>query len=76
MSRNDNVNHPAHYNQNGMECINEMILVFGVEAVKYFCVCNAWKYRYRANKKNGNEDLEKANWYINKFKELTESEGK
>ena len=72
MSRNDNVNHPIHYNQNGMECIDEMILVFGVEAVKHFCICNAWKYRYRANKKNGKEDLEKANWYINKFKELTE----
>lgn len=70
----NNVNHPTHYNQDGMECIDEMILVFGVEAVKHFCVCNAWKYRYRANKKNGEEDLEKANWYINKFKELIESE--
>lgn len=70
----NNVNHPTHYNQDGMECIDEMIIVFGVEAVKHFCVCNAWKYRYRANKKNGEEDLEKANWYINKFKELIESE--
>lgn len=69
---NDNINHPTHYNQNGMECIDEMILIFGAEAVKHFCLCNVWKYRYRANKKNGEEDLKKANWYINKFKELSE----
>lgn len=70
----DNVNHPTHYNQDGMECIDEMVLVFGVEVVKHFCLCNVWKYRYRANEKNGREDLEKANWYINKFKELSEME--
>lgn len=69
----NNVDHPNHYNQEGaMECIDEMILLFGVEAVKHFCLCNAWKYRYRANAKNGEEDLNKANWYINKYKELTE----
>ena len=64
------VNHPSHYNQGGMECIDEMILVFGKSAVMNFCLCNAWKYRYRANAKNGQEDLDKANWYLNKYKEL------
>lgn len=68
----NNVNHPSHYNQGGMECIDEMVLIFGVEATMHFCLCNAWKYRYRANAKNGKEDLEKANWYINKYKELKE----
>lgn len=68
------VNHPSHYNQEGaMECIEEMILIFGREAVMHFCLCNAWKYRYRANEKNGKEDMDKANWYIKKYKELSES---
>ena len=57
-----------------MECIDEMILIFGVEAVKNFCLCNAWKYRYRAADKNGVEDLKKADWYINKYVELKEKD--
>ena len=67
------VNHPSHYcREEAMECIEEMILVFGREAVKNFCLCNAWKYRYRAADKNGEEDLKKSDWYINKYKELCE----
>ena len=68
------VDHPSHYNREGsMECIDEMILVFGEDAVKNFCLCNAWKYRYRAADKNGAEDLKKSDWYINKYKELEDS---
>ena len=66
----DVVNHPNHYNANAMECIDEMVLVFGKEAVINFCRCNAWKYRYRSEHKNGDEDLKKADWYIAKIKEL------
>lgn len=69
----ENVNHPKHYNrEGGMECIDEMILVFGKEAVQNFCLCNVWKYRYRAADKNGEEDLKKSDWYLNKYKELKE----
>ena len=67
----DNVNHPSHYTQGGMECIDEMLLIFGKEAVKNFCICNAWKYRKRAMFKNGQEDIDKSDWYINKYKELS-----
>ena len=65
------VDHPKHYNRTGaMECIDEMILAFGKEAVKNFCICNAWKYRYRSSDKNGQEDIEKSDWYMKKAKEL------
>lgn len=71
-----NVDHPSHYNANGaMECIDEMVLIFGKEATMHFCLLNAWKYRYRANAKNGQEDLDKANWYIAKYKELRDLDG-
>ena len=66
---NDNVNHPAHY-QGKHECIDEMIALFGIEAVKGFCKCNAYKYRYRADRKNGDEDIKKAEWYADKLMEL------
>lgn len=69
----DKVNHPAHY-QGKHECIDEMIALFGVEAVKGFCKCNVHKYRYRAEAKGGQEDLDKANWYMDKLMELEGAE--
>ena len=65
------VNNPSHYTKGAMECIDEMIMVFGSMAVYNFCVCNAWKYRARAQYKGKpEEDLAKANWYLNKAMEV------
>lgn len=55
---------------NGMECIDEMIAIFGKTAVKHFCLLNVWKYRKRAVFKNGAEDMKKADWYMKKYVEL------
>ena len=65
----DNVNHPTHY-QGKNECIDVMVAMFGIEAVKHFCMCNAYKYRFRSNMKNGEEDIKKAEWYEDKLIEL------
>ena len=35
-----------------------------------FCLLNAFKYLWRCNFKNGSEDVEKAQWYIDKYLEL------
>lgn len=56
------VNHPAHY-QGKHECIEIMRHMFGDSAVRAFCKCNAFKYRFRSNRKNGDEDIKKAEWY-------------
>lgn len=69
----DNVNRPPHYTQGGIECIDAMTAAFGKEAVMHFCICNAFKYIWRSEHKNGQEDLDKANWYIKKYKQLKES---
>lgn len=66
----DAVNHPSHYETNGIECFDAMVASQGVEAAKNFCACNAFKYIWRYSHKNGIEDLKKANWYINKRIEL------
>lgn len=67
----DIVNHPQHYNRDGaMECIDEMIAVFGKDIVACFCLCNVWKYRYRASDKGHEEDLSKSDYYMAKYKEL------
>ena len=66
----DNIN-PKHYRRDGgIESIDEMEMVFGTEAVMHFCLCNVWKYRYRAADKNGEEDLRKSDWYMKKYCEL------
>lgn len=56
------VDHPKHY-QGKNECIDVMRAMFGDEAVRGFCKCNAYKYRFRAEHKNGSEDIRKAEWY-------------
>lgn len=71
----NNINHLNRYHGE-YECIDEMIAVFGVEDVKAFCRCNIYKYHYRTNRKNGDEDIAKANWYINKLMELEKNNDK
>ena len=59
------VNHPTHY-QGKYECIDLMRVLYGDEAVAGFCKCNAYKYRFRAGKKEGEDaqkDIAKAEWY-------------
>ena len=67
---NDNVNHPIHYNAGNIECIDAMLSAYGKEAVIDFCIGNVFKYIWRFKGKNGREDLQKAQWYLNKVLEL------
>ena len=71
-SNADMVNHPSHYTQGGIECIDciksATVGKIGIEA---FCVGNAIKYLFRYEEKNGIEDVKKARWYIDRLiKEL------
>lgn len=68
----DTVERPQHYASTSIECIDAMIETQGVVPVFHFCVCNAFKYLWRHEKKNGFEDLKKASWYLNKAIELKE----
>ena len=72
--KRDIVNHPSHYESGKFECIDVMLETQGKAAVMCFCLCNAFKYLYRHNRKNGVEDIKKAKWYIDKYLELVESE--
>lgn len=68
----DVVNHPSHYESGKFECIEVMEEALGYDAVRDFCICNAFKYLYRHKRKNGYEDIKKAQWYINKYVDMTE----
>lgn len=69
----DNVNHPAHYTQGGIECIDAIQASMSVEEFKGYLKGNALKYIWRyENKNNPVEDLQKAMWYLTKLKEFVE----
>ena len=72
MTEFNNVTKPKHYAEGNIECIDAMESAYGIEAVMAFCKCNAFKYAWRFDKKNGIEDLKKAKWYIDKYIELDE----
>lgn len=69
----DNVNHPQHYTQGGIECIEAIKAattgLLGIEAV---CTANAIKYLWRWKYKNGIEDLQKAQYYLRRLIEEVE----
>ena len=71
----DIINHPPHYETDGIECIDAMLITQGKEAVQSFCICNAFKYLLRHKRKNGAEDLKKARWYLDKAIELENEVG-
>lgn len=59
MDKYDTVNNPYHYNNHpsGIECIQ-------ITEHMSFTLGNVIKYVWRADLKNGIEDLEKAKWYL------------
>ena len=72
----DMVNHPKHYNQGGIECIDALkAATVGKRGIEAVCVANVIKYLWRYEEKNGIEDVRKARWYVERLlKELEEGQ--
>lgn len=69
-SKSDNAD-KQHRKQHQMGCFEEMVQVFGVEAVMAYCKCAAWKHRHDAlHRDKYSEDNIKAEWYLKKLSEL------
>jgi hypothetical protein len=64
---NDPVNHPAHYTQGKIECIEAIRAALTPEEFRGFCKGNALKYIWREQHKGGAESLLKAQWYMEKL---------
>ena len=67
---NDAVNHPSHYTSGAHECIDVMEAMLTEEEFIGFLKGNIFKYRFRSNLKNGEEDVKKAEWYESKLLEV------
>lgn len=71
----DKVNHPNHYTQAGIECIDAITAaVSGKSGIRAVCVANVIKYLWRYELKNGLEDVKKAQWYLNRLVSELEEE--
>ena len=65
----DLVNNPPHYNQAGIECIDAIMAATNHNKEGYL-QGNILKYVWRYDYKGGLEDLQKAQWYLNKLIEV------
>ncbi len=64
----DMVNHPKHYTQGGIECIDAIkAATVGKSGIEAVCVANVVKYLWRYEEKNGVEDVKKARWYLERL---------
>ena len=68
------VNHPDHYNNGNMECIDGMVGAFGNDEVRIFCKLNAFKYLWRLGHKDEEaQEVGKIKWYLDKYVELKDN---
>lgn len=74
----DSVNKPFHYNHtDGVECIDYIKQVLGLDGFIDYCHGNMIKYQHRYKyKRNPVEDMEKAQWYLNRMVEALKEKHK
>tara|TARA_Y100001938_G_C7844957_1_gene307947 strand:+ start:290 stop:535 length:246 start_codon:yes stop_codon:yes gene_type:complete len=70
----DSVNRPPHYNHAGIECIEAIRAALTPEEFRGYIKGNNMKYTWRENYKNKDEDLRKANWYMNYYLEKLDAD--
>jgi hypothetical protein len=68
----DVVNHPSHYLDGGIECIEAIEAQQTLEEFRGYLKGNIAKYVWREKHKGGTESLKKARWYLDRLIELDE----
>ena len=64
----DMVNHPSHYTQGSIECIDAIkAATVGKTGIEAVCVANVVKYLWLYEEKGGLESIRKAQWYLNRL---------
>jgi len=71
----DTVNHPSHYTQGKIECIDAMREALGLEGFVAHCRACAIKYSWRAGLKDDTaQDLRKGAFYLTRAAQEIEKE--
>jgi hypothetical protein len=64
----DAVDHPAHYNQGGIECIDAIESALGRDGFVAFLRGQVLKYQWRLGRKDASaQDAAKAHWYSDRL---------
>ncbi|MGJ8686113.1 MAG: DUF3310 domain-containing protein [Spongiibacteraceae bacterium] len=72
----DSVNHPNHYTQGGIECIDAIeAATADMPSIVSPHIANVFKYCWRWHHKGGIESLRKARWYLDRAIERLAKEG-
>ena len=70
IEKEDVINHPKHYTQGEIECIDAIKYInktLHMEGYEGYCLGNFIKYIWRCNLKNGWEDIDKAIFYLDEL---------
>ena len=67
------VNHPPHYKEGEIECIDYLEDSLGTDGFSFYIEGNVKKYIHRWRHKGGIEDLKKAQWYLTRLIDKIES---
>lgn len=68
MSQNDTVNHPSHYADTEIECIDAIKAALGATEFIGYLRGNVMKYLWRYQLKGDpGQDLAKAKWYLERL---------
>ena len=63
----DDVNHPVHYNNGKVECIEAIEAMLSETEFEGYVRGNVIKYVWRFKYKDGLKDLKKAKWYLERL---------
>lgn len=74
VTKGDNVNHPSHYTDGGIECIEAIEAALTAEEFRGYCKGNLMKYGWRERMKGGTESLKKAQWYLDRLIQFDEAQ--
>ena len=70
----DVVNHPSHYTDGGIECIEAIEASLTPEEYRGYLKGNIQKYLWRERLKGGTESLKKGQWYLDRLIQLDETQ--
>ena len=70
--KEDNVNHPSHYTDGAIECIEAIEAQLTNEEFRGYMKGNIVKYIWRERFKGNTESLKKARWYLDRLIEFDE----
>lgn len=74
MIQDDQVNHPPHYVDGGIECIEAIEAELTAEEYRGYMKGNIAKYIWRERLKGGTQSLKKAQWYLDRLIQFDEAQ--